>query len=271
MAGERRIGIVGAAGRMGRMLVKTVSETPGCVVAGATERAGAGDLGRDAGELAGIGAIGVPLTDDAAAMFATVDAVIDFTSPAATAAHATLAASAGCALITGTTGLEAQHRAALEAAAATIPVVWAPNMATGVNLLIALTERVARALDADFDIEIVEMHHRHKVDAPSGTALALGEAAAAGRDVALEAVRESGRDGITGARERGAIGFASLRGGDVVGDHTVVFAGAGERIELTHKAASREIFASGAVRAARWTAGQPAGLYGMKDVLGLAD
>jgi 4-hydroxy-tetrahydrodipicolinate reductase len=267
MAGERRIGIVGAAGRMGRMLVKTVSETSDCVVAGATERPGAADLGRDAGELAGIGPIGVPLTDDAAAMFAAVDAVIDFTSPAATAAHAALAAAAGCALVSGTTGLEAGHRAALEAAAAKVPIVWAPNMAAGVNLLFALTERVARVLGEEFDIEIVEMHHRHKVDAPSGTALALGLAAADGRGVALESVR----DGITGARGRGAIGFASLRGGDVVGDHTVVFAGAGERIELTHKAASRDIFASGAVRAARWTGGRPAGLYGMKDVLGLTD
>jgi 4-hydroxy-tetrahydrodipicolinate reductase len=269
MAGERRIGIVGAAGRMGRMLVRTVHETEGCVLAGATERPGAADLGRDAGELAGVGTLGVALTDDAAAMFAAVDAVIDFTSPAATAAHAALAATAGCALVAGTTGLEAEHRAALDRAAAKVPVVWAPNMAAGINLLFAITEQVARALDADFDIEIVEMHHRHKVDAPSGTALALGEAAARGRGVDLAGVRESGRDGITGARARGAIGFASLRGGDVVGDHTVVFAGAGERIELTHKAAGREIFAGGAVRAARWTAGKPAGLYGMKDVLGL--
>lgn len=271
MAGERRIGIVGAAGRMGRMLVKTVHETEGCVVAGATERPGAAEIGCDAGELAGVGPLGVTLADDAAAMFGAVDVVIDFTSPAATAAHAALAATAGCALVAGTTGLEEEHRAALATAAQTVPIVWAPNMAAGVNLLFALTERVARALDADFDIEIVEMHHRHKVDAPSGTALALGEAAAAGRDVALGDVRESGRDGITGARARGAIGFASLRGGDVVGDHTVVFAGAGERIELTHKAASREIFASGAVRAARWTAGKAPGLYGMKDVLGLSD
>jgi 4-hydroxy-tetrahydrodipicolinate reductase len=270
MADERRIGIVGAAGRMGRMLVRTVSKTEGCVVAGATERAGTAELGRDVGELAGIGTLGLTLSDNVAAMFAAVDVVIDFTAPAATAAHAGLAASAGCALIAGTTGLEAEHRAALEAAAARVPIVWAPNMAAGVNLLFALTERVARALGPEFDIEIVEMHHRHKVDAPSGTALALGEAAAAGRSVALDAVRESGRDGITGARARGAIGFASLRGGDVVGDHTVVFAGAGERIELTHRAASREIFASGAVRAARWVAGKPAGLYGMKDVLGLS-
>ena len=271
MAGQRRIGIVGAAGRMGRMLVRSVSETEGCIVAGATERAGAAELGRDIGELAGIGPLGVMLGDNSGAMFAAVDVVIDFTAPAATAAHAAQAAKAGCALVAGTTGLEAEHRAALEAAAAHVPIVWAPNMAAGVNLLFALTERVARALGPEFDIEIVEMHHRHKVDAPSGTALALGEAAASGRGVALDDVRESGRDGITGARARGAIGFASLRGGDVVGDHTVVFAGAGERIELTHKAASREIFASGAVRAACWTEGRPAGLYGMKDVLGLSD
>jgi len=271
MANERKIGIVGAAGRMGRMLVRTVHETPGCVVAGATERAGDAAIGADAGELAGVGPIGVALTDNSAVMFAAVDVVIDFTAPAATAAHAALAAEAGCALVAGTTGLEAEHRAALDAAAQKVPVVWAPNMAAGVNLLFALTEQVARALDADYDIEIVEMHHRHKVDAPSGTALALGEAAARGRNVDLAEVRESGRDGITGARERGAIGFASLRGGDVVGDHTVVFAGGGERIELTHKAASRELFANGAVRAARWAAGKPAGFYGMKDVLGLTD
>ncbi|MEK9661383.1 MAG: 4-hydroxy-tetrahydrodipicolinate reductase [Alphaproteobacteria bacterium] len=269
MSDERKIGIVGAAGRMGRMLVRTAHDAEGCVVAGATEQPGAGTLGRDAGELAGIGPIGVALTDDSAAMFASVDVVIDFTAPAATAAHAALAADAGCALVAGTTGLEDAHRAALERAAATVPIVWAPNMAAGVNLMFALVEQVARTLDDDFDIEIVEMHHRHKVDAPSGTALALGEAAARGRGVELASVRESGRDGITGARARGAIGFASLRGGDVVGDHTVVFAGGGERIELTHKAANREIFAGGAVRAARWTAGKPAGLYGMKDVLGL--
>jgi 4-hydroxy-tetrahydrodipicolinate reductase len=252
------------------MLVRTVTAAEGCVVAGATERAGAIELGRDVGELAGIGVLGVTLTDRPAEMFAAVDAVIDFTAPAATAAHAALAAEAGCAFVAGTTGLEDEHRAALRAAAKRVPVVWAPNMAAGVNLLFALTERVAQALGPEFDIEIVETHHRHKVDAPSGTALALGEAAAAGRGVALRDVRESGRDGITGARARGAIGFASLRGGDVVGDHTVVFAGAGERIELTHRAASREIFANGAVRAALWTAGRAPGLYGMKDVLGLA-
>ncbi len=271
MPDELKIGIVGAAGRMGRMLVQTVTASEGCIVAGATERTGAAEIGRDVGELAGVGRLGVALSDDTAAMFAGVDAVIDFTAPAATAAHAALAAEAGCALVAGTTGLEEEHRAALAEAARRVPIVWAPNMAAGVNLLFALTERVARALDEDFDIEILEMHHRHKVDAPSGTALALGEAAAAGRGVALADVRESGRDGITGARARGAIGFASLRGGDVVGDHTVVFATGGERIELTHKAASREIFANGAVRAARWTAGRPPGLYGMKDVLGLTD
>ena len=270
MAEARKIGVVGAAGRMGRMIINVINETDGCVLAGATEAPGGAALGQDAGVIAGIGETGVLLGDDTAAMFARVDAVIDFTVPAATAAHAALAAAAGCALIAGTTGLEEQHRAALAAAAAQVPVVWAPNMSAGVNLVFAITQQVARALDADFDIEIVEMHHRHKVDAPSGTAIGLGEAAAAGRGVEFDAEKILSREGITGARGRGKIGFASLRGGDVVGEHSVIFAGEGERIELTHRATDRAIFARGAVRAARWTAGQAPGLYNMHDVLGLS-
>lgn len=271
MADQLNIGIVGAAGRMGRMLVQVVAETEGCVLAGASEAEGSEHIGADAGLLAGAGEAGVAITTDAAAMFAGVDAVIDFTVPAATAAHAGLAAETGCALIAGTTGMEDAHRAALDAAAAKVPVVWASNMSSGVNLMFAITERVARALDPDFDIEIVEMHHKHKVDAPSGTALSLGEAAARGRGVDFDDHKVLSREGITGARARGTIGFATLRGGDVVGEHSVIFAGAGERIELTHRATDRGIFARGAVRAARWTAGREPGLYAMADVLGLDD
>jgi 4-hydroxy-tetrahydrodipicolinate reductase len=223
----------------------------------------------DAGLLVGNRESGVLINGDAAAMFAGVDAVIDFTVPAATAAHAKLAADTGCALIAGTTGLEEVHRAALEQAAKCVPVVWASNMSSGVNLMFAITERVARALGSDFDIEIVEMHHKHKVDAPSGTALSLGEAAARGRDVDFDSVKAGPREGITGARELGKIGFAALRGGDVVGEHSVIFAGMGERIELTHRATDRGIFARGAVRAARWTEGRKPGFYAMADVLGL--
>ena len=271
MANPLKIGVVGASGRMGRMVVGVIEASDDCTLAGATEAPGSEHLGADAGVLAGVGDNGIVVSDDAAAMFAGVDAVIDFTVPAATSAHAQLAAQAGCALVAGTTGLEAAHRAALEAAAAAVPVVWAPNMSAGVNLLFAVTQQVARALGEEFDIEIVEMHHRHKVDAPSGTALGLGLAAAAGRGVDFDAVKVLSREGITGERRRGDIGFATLRGGDVVGEHSVVFAAAGERIELSHRATDRAIFARGAVRAARWTAGTPAGLYTMNDVLGLTD
>lgn len=269
MTDQLKIGIVGAGGRMGRMLVQVVADTESCVLGGASEAPGSPLLGNDAGTLSGIGENGVVITDDAATMFAGVDAVIDFTVPAATAIHAVLAAENDCALITGTTGLEDAHRAALEDAAKSVPVVWASNMSSGVNLMFAITERVARALDPDFDIEIVEMHHKHKVDAPSGTALSLGEAAARGRGVDFDSEKVLSREGITGARERGSIGFASLRGGDVVGEHSVIFASAGERIELTHRATDRGIFARGAVRAARWTEGRAPGFYAMADVLGL--
>lgn len=270
MANPLKIGVVGASGRMGRMVVSIIAASEECVLAGATEAQGSAHIGADAGVLAGIGENGVAVADDTAAMFQDVDVVIDFTAPVATQVHAKIAASAGCALVAGTTGLEDVHRAALADAAASVPIVTAPNMSAGVNLLFAVTQQVARALGEDFDIEIVEMHHRHKVDAPSGTALGLGQAAAAGRDVDFDAVKTLSREGITDARERGNIGFAALRGGDVVGDHTVVFAGAGERIELSHRATDRAIFARGAVRAALWTAGKPAGLYSMNDVLGLS-
>lgn len=270
MADSLKIGVVGASGRMGRMVSAIIAASSNCELAGATEAPGSEFLGADAGSLAGVGDNGVILTDDTAAMFAGVEAVIDFTVPAATQSHAQIAANAGCALVAGTTGLEAAHRSSLEAAAATVPIVWAPNMSAGVNLLFAVTQQVARAIGEDFDIEIVEMHHHHKIDAPSGTALGLGQAAAVGRGVDFDAVKTLSREGITGARKSGNIGFATLRGGDVVGEHSVIFAGAGERIELSHRATDRAIFARGAVRAALWTAGKPAGYYTMNDVLGLA-
>ena len=265
---DMKIGIVGAAGRMGRALVRAVCEAKGCRVVGATERAGDAALGQDAGTLAGLDALGVALTADTAALFKAADAVLDFTAPEATLVHAALAAKHGVILVTGTTGLKPAEQAKIAAAAKKIALVQAPNFSVGVNLAMALVEQTARVLDDDFDIEIVEMHHRHKVDAPSGTALGLGRAAAAGRGIALEKMTESGRDGITGARKKGAIGFAALRGGDVVGDHTVIFAGAAERVEITHKAGGREIFARGAVRAALWARTRQPGLYSMQDVLG---
>ncbi|MCK6441215.1 4-hydroxy-tetrahydrodipicolinate reductase [Elstera cyanobacteriorum] len=264
-----KIGIVGGGGRMGQMLIRQVARTDGATLAGVTDRDGAPALGQDAGLLAGLGPLGVPVTADPVALFAAADAVIDFTSPAATPLHAKLAAEHQTALIVGTTGLDEAAEEALAVAALSTPILQAPNMSLGVVLLSALVERVARSLDIDWDIEIVEMHHRHKVDAPSGTALALGQAAARGRNVDLADQSVRSRDGFTGPRTPGTIGFATLRGGDVIGDHTVTFAGQGERIELSHKAQSRDIFAAGAVRAALWCSGRSPGRYTMTDVLGL--
>ena len=264
-----KIGIVGAAGRMGRMLIAEVLGVEGCQLAGGTEPPGSGVLGQDLGLLIGAAEQGLSIGDDTGALFKASDAVVDFTHPDAPAAHAALSGETGVALIVGTTGLEAQHMEALGRAAAKAAVVQAANMSIGVNLLLGLTEQVASALGDDYDIEIAEMHHRHKVDAPSGTALALGAAAAKGRGVNLEDVSDRGRDGEAGPRIAGDIGFSVIRGGDVAGDHTVIFAGPGERVELTHKAGSREIFARGAIRAALWTEGRAPGLYSMRDVLGL--
>jgi len=264
-----KIGICGCAGRMGRMLMETVLDTDGCNLSGGTERNGAATIGHDLGTLIGRDVVGVSATDNIAAFFDASDAVIDFTAPAATVAHAALAAERGKILVVGTTGLTPADEQVLATAARQTVIVHAPNYSVGVTLLTALTERTAQLLGDDFDIEIVEMHHRHKVDAPSGTALGLGRAAAAGRNVALDQVWCKSRDGHTGARPKGEIGFATLRGGDVVGDHSVIFAADGERIELTHKASSRVVFARGAVRAALWAQGQPPGLYTMRDVLGL--
>lgn len=263
------IAIMGAGGRMGQMLVREVTMTDGCRVSGATDREGSDHLGEDAGTLAGVKALGVTIVDDPAPVIAKAHAVIDFTTPAATVEHARLCAQANAAHIIGTTGLSTEDESALELAARHCQVVYAPNMSVGVNLLLALTEKVASVLGEDYDIEVVEMHHRHKVDAPSGTALGLGKAAARGRDVAHEEAAVYSREGHTGARTPGKIGYATLRGGDVVGEHTVIFAGAGERIEIGHRATDRRIFAGGAVRAARWARRQPYGLYTMRDVLGL--
>ena len=240
------------------------------MLAGATERPGHDWVGRDLGEAMGGAARGIEVADDALPVFAAAEAVLDFTSPESTVAHSVIAAQARLVHVIGTTGMEDAHLERLSAAARHAVVVRAGNMSLGVNLLTVLTRKVAEALDESFDIEIVEMHHNRKVDAPSGTALMLGEAAADGRGVALAQTADRGRDGQTGAREKGNIGFAALRGGDVVGEHDVVFAGAGERIVLRHIATDRMLFARGAVRAALWGRGRKPGEYTMTDVLGLS-
>ena len=263
------IAIVGASGRMGQMLIQTVLESDQATLAGVTERAGHDWVGKDLGACMGGADLGVVVSDDPLEVFAKAQAVIDFTSPDATVEHAALAAQARAVHVIGTTGMDESHLAKLSAAARHAPIIRAGNMSLGVNLLVQLTKKVAQALDADFDIEVVEAHHRHKVDAPSGTALMLGEAAAQGRGVALGDVSDRGRDGITGARRRGDIGFSAIRGGDVVGEHDVIFAADGERIVLRHLATDRRIFARGAVKAALWGQGKGPGEYDMLDVLGL--
>ncbi len=266
---KTKIGVVGCGGRMGRMLVAEIAATEGCTVAGGSEAPGSGYVNQDIGELAGLGRIGVPISEMVDKLMRDSDVVLEFTSPQATVEHAALAAKLGKAMVIGTTGLSPEQGDAVREAARNIPIVWAPNMSLGINVLLSVVEEVARRLGPDWDIEIMEMHHRGKIDAPSGTALALGQAAAAGREVVLEQVEQRARDGITGPRRPGDIGFAALRGGDVTGDHHVVFAGAGERLELIHRATTRAIYAKGAVRAARWVVGRPPGLYGLKEVLGL--
>ncbi len=264
-----RLIVVGAGGRMGRMLIRAVAEHEGCTLAGAVERPGAAILGEDAGVLAGLLPLGVTVTDDPLPLFAAAEGVLDFTAPAASVHYAELAAQARIVHVCGTTGMAEGDLAKLEAAGRHARIVRSGNMSLGVNLLAGLVRRAAAALGEDFDIEVVEMHHRMKVDAPSGTALLLGEAAAEGRAVALDARKVLARDGHTGARRPGDIGFAVLRGGTVVGEHGVVFAGPGERIELHHRAEDRGLFARGALRAALWAQDQKPGLYGMDDVLGL--
>jgi len=263
------LAIMGAGGRMGRELIRTVHETQGCEVAGAVERPGSPLIGKDAGEVAGVGHLGVPIVAEALPLFTHIEGVLDFTTPAASLETAALAAQARIVHVIGTTGFAAEDQDKLEAAARHATIVKSGNMSLGVNLLAALVEQAARALDAGFDIEILEMHHKHKVDAPSGTALLLGEAAAKGRGIELADNSVRSRDGHTGERPNGAIGFATLRGGSVVGDHTVIFAGAGERLELTHRAQDRQIFARGAVAAALWAQGRGPGLFSMRDVLGI--
>ena len=260
---------MGAAGRMGRELIRATLAEPGCTICGGIEPANSTAIGDDLGTLAGLGPLGITVTSDALELIARSDAILDFTTPAATVEHAGLAANARIVQVIGTTGLSDADDAAIRAAARHATIIKAGNMSLGVNLLCALTRKVAQALDTAFDIEIIEMHHRHNVDAPSGTALMLGAAAAAGREIALKDHSVRGRDGHTGERRAGDIGFVSLRGGDVVGDHTVIFAGPGERIELTHRATDRSIFARGAVKAAVWGKGKGPGLYAMTDVLGL--
>jgi 4-hydroxy-tetrahydrodipicolinate reductase len=238
-------------------------------LAGAIERDGTPEIGRDSGELAGIGPNGIPVVADAVPVFAKADGVLDFTVPAATLGFAELAAQARVVHVIGTTGLSTDDETKIAAAARHAVVVKSGNMSLGVNLLAALVRQAAKALDADFDIEVLEMHHRHKVDAPSGTALMLGRAAAEGRGVDLDAASVRVRDGHTGARKRGDIGFATLRGGSVIGEHSVIFAGAGETIQLSHTAFDRALFARGAVKAALWGRDRKPGLYAMSDVLGL--
>ncbi len=268
---DMRLIVAGAGGRMGRALTRVISETKGAVLAGALEAPGSDLLGKDAGVLAGLPANGVLVSADLWTMSANADGILDFTVPGATIANVAIAAERGLVHIIGTTGLSASDNAVIKSVTSRAVVVKSGNMSLGINLLAALVKRVAQSLDDSFDIEILEMHHRAKVDAPSGTALMLGEAAAAGRKVALEAHSARGRDGVTGARRTGDIGFASLRGGTVTGDHSVIFAGPMERIELTHRAEDRTMFAQGAVKAALWARGNKPGLYTMADVLGLTD
>lgn len=268
---DMRLVVAGAGGRMGRMLVQAIASTKGAVLAGALEHDASPVLGQDAGVLAGVGTLGVPVTSDPLSALAKADGVIDFTIPASTTALAAIAAQARIVHVIGTTGLSSDDLAKISAAARHSVVVRSGNMSLGVNLLAGLVKKVAATLGEDYDIEIVEMHHRMKIDAPSGTALMMGEAAAAGRGISLADNAVRSRDGHTGKRDDGVIGFAALRGGTVVGDHDAIFAGPGERLILSHRAEDRQIFARGAVRAAMWGRGKPAGEYTMADVLGLSD
>jgi 4-hydroxy-tetrahydrodipicolinate reductase len=268
---EMRLIVAGAGGRMGRALTRVISETPGAVLTGALEAPGSELLGKDAGTLAGVPANGVLLSADLWSLSANADGILDFTVPAATIANVAIAAERRLVHVIGTTGLSSSDDAVIKSVTSRAIVVKSGNMSLGVNLLAALVKRVAQSLDAGFDIEILEMHHKSKIDAPSGTALMLGEAAAAGRGIALDEHSERGRDGVTGARRAGHIGFASLRGGTAAGDHSVIFAGPSERLVLSHHAEDRTLFAQGALKAALWAHGKPPGFYTMADVLGLGD
>lgn len=268
---DMRLIVAGAGGRMGRTLTRVIAETPGAVLTGALEAPGSELLGKDAGVLAGLPANGVKLSADLWTLSANADGILDFTVPRATIANVAIAAERGLVHVIGTTGLSSSDEAVINSVTSRAVVVKSGNMSLGVNLLAALVKRVAQSLDQSFDIEILEMHHKGKIDAPSGTALMLGEAAAAGRGVKLEDHSARGRDGVTGARRSGDIGFASLRGGTAAGDHSVIFAGPSERLILSHHAEDRMIFAHGALKAALWAHGKKPGLYSMADVLGLSD
>ncbi|ANJ66538.1 4-hydroxy-tetrahydrodipicolinate reductase [Halothiobacillus diazotrophicus] len=264
-----RVGVAGVNGRMGRVLVEATVQHAECTLGAALVRPGSAALGQDAGLIAGIGTLHCPVRDDLSSACADFDVLIDFTSIEATLNNLAVCREAGRAMVIGTTGFSPEQKALLQDAARDVPIVFAPNMSIGVNVLQRVLAQTAALLGEGYDVEIIEAHHRHKVDAPSGTALRLGEvvAKAYGRDLSEVAIY--GREGHTGARDAQTIGFSTIRGGDVVGDHTVLFAGIGERIELTHKASSRMTFAQGAVRAARWLMDQRPGMYDMTDVLGL--
>lgn len=264
-----KLAIAGAGGRMGRVLTRIISETKGCEVAGGLEAEGSPNIGMDMGVISGMGALNVLIRSDAISVLKQVDGIIDFTVPAATLALVAQTAALKKIHVIGTTGIDEAGDALIREAAKSTAIVKTGNYSLGVNILASLVKKVAAALGDDFDIEVLEMHHKHKIDAPSGTALLLGQAAADGRHINLKQHSVRARDGHVGARVAGDIGFATLRGGSVVGDHTVMFAGAAERIELSHKAESRDIFAFGAVKAALWCKGQKPGLYNMNDVLGL--
>jgi len=264
-----KIAVTGAAGRMGGRIITAVKETEGVELTGAVERAGHPLIGQDAGSVAGCGPLGVPILDSLDGALADADVLIDFTFPEVTLRNAEVCARLGKKLVTGSTGFTSEQREQMKRHAEAVPVVMAPNMSVGVNVLLTVVEAAAAALGDGFDPEISEIHHRMKVDAPSGTALALGRAVAAGLQRDFDSSKRLAREGIVGTRTDGEIGIVALRGGDVVGDHTVVFAGMGERLELTHRAHSRDCLARGAVRAGIWLASQPVGRYSMRDVLGL--
>lgn len=263
-----RIGVVGASGRMGRMLIEAVLKDERVTLGGAFDLPGSPAVGKSAGELVGM-ASSVTVSDDLVGGLAAVDCLIDFTRPEGTLQHLELCRQAGVAMVIGTTGFEAEGKAVIAKAAEDIPVVFAPNMAVGVNLVFKLLDTAARILNQGYDIEIVEAHHRMKVDAPSGTALRMGEVIASALECDLKECAVYGREGVTGERDPSTIGFATVRGGDIVGDHTVMFCGLGERVEVTHKASSRMPYALGSLRAARFLAGRKSGLFDMQDVLGL--
>jgi 4-hydroxy-tetrahydrodipicolinate reductase len=268
---DMRLIVAGAGGRMGRALTRVISETPGAVLTGALEAPGSELLGKDAGVLAGLPENGIKLSADLWTLSAEADGILDFTVPAATIANVAIAAQRGLVHVIGTTGLSASDDAVIKSVTKRAIVVKSGNMSLGVNILAALVKRVAHSLDENFDIEILEMHHKAKIDAPSGTALMLGEAAAAGRKIALSERSARGREGVTGARRSGDIGFASLRGGTSAGEHSVIFAGPHERITLSHYAEDRVLFAHGALKAALWAHGKKPGFYSMADVLGLGE